>query len=106
MFHRKVHPENSTAAHKHQNNESKKKTINSFKAEEEEDIMIIHPKRTFAKENNQHKSQSNPLQFSLGNDIEDSSENREHWIKTDSDCKLNIHSNRARPIVQFLNFEK
>ncbi|TKY50530.1 hypothetical protein E2542_SST22034 [Spatholobus suberectus] len=91
MFHRKVHPENSTGAQKcdkYQKNE-KKKTMSdgghnkSDLVHPEEDIMI-HPKRALAKENvRQYKIQPNPLQFTLG--CEDSSENKEHWIKTDAD---------------------
>ncbi|XP_057426929.1 protein LAZY 1-like [Lotus japonicus] len=72
MFHRKVHPENSAAEPK---NECKKKTINVDGGHNKFEALV--PKES-------NKSQSNPvLQFSLG--IEDSSENREHWIKTDSD---------------------
>ncbi|KAL2323803.1 hypothetical protein Fmac_022861 [Flemingia macrophylla] len=85
MFHRKIHPENSTAAQKcdkYQKNENKKKTING---NPEEDIIMIHPKRALPKENTrQYKIQSNPLQVILGCS-EDSSENKEHWIKTDAD---------------------
>jgi hypothetical protein len=79
MFHRKVHPENPTAAEKCE----KKKRMNGRgqkKSEKvgEEDIMI-QPKRAVAKERQ--------LQFSLGSGSEDSSENKEQWIKTDADCK-------------------
>ncbi|XP_027364849.1 protein LAZY 1-like [Abrus precatorius] len=94
MFHRKVHPENTTVAQKsdkYQKNENKKKAINdgghnkNDVVHSEEDIMINH-KTAFPKENmRQYKSQTNPLQFTLGS--EDSSENKEHWIKTDADCK-------------------
>lgn len=87
MFHRKVHPENSAAEPK---NECKKKTINVDGGHNKFEALI-------AKESN--KSQSNPvLQFSLG--IEDSSENREHWIKTDSDCKQAQHYSRYRTVLQ------
>ncbi|KAJ1382428.1 hypothetical protein SESBI_44262 [Sesbania bispinosa] len=93
MFNRKVHPENSIAGEKcdkYQKNENKKKTMNEGghnKSEvaphtEEYINIMIHPKRALAKEK-QYKSQSNPLQFTLGN--ENSSENKEHWIKTDAD---------------------
>ncbi|XP_020210492.1 protein LAZY 1 [Cajanus cajan] len=87
MFHRKVHPENSTAAQKcdkYQKNENKKKTMNEGGHNPKEDIIMIHPKRAMAKENMpQYKIQPNPLQFILG--CEDSSDNKEHWIKTDAD---------------------
>ncbi|XP_061364193.1 protein LAZY 1-like isoform X2 [Gastrolobium bilobum] len=88
LFHRKVHPENSAAVQKsdkYEKNDNRKKTIDegSHVVHPGEDIMT-HPKRAVAKENKQkHKSQSNPLQLTLGS--EDSCENREHWIKTDAD---------------------
>ena len=101
MFQRKVHPENSSVSpksDKHQKNENKKKIIKdgdhnkSEVLHPEEDIMLhLHPKRTLAKESMRHshyKSQSNPPQFTFGS--EDSSENREHWIRTDADCKYTI----------------
>ena len=94
MFHRKVHPENSTATQKSNKSyktENKKKIINNgdnnygdqvFPDEE----IISYPKRALLKESiRRYKSQSNPPQFTLGSG--DSNGNREHWIKTDADCK-------------------
>ncbi|CAJ1977822.1 unnamed protein product [Sphenostylis stenocarpa] len=87
MFHRKVHPENWTGAQKcdkYQKSETKKKTMNEV-VHGEEDIMI-HPKRAMSKENimrQYYKIQPNPFHFALG--CEDSSDNKEHWIKTDAD---------------------
>lgn len=88
MFHRKVHPENSTGAQKCDKYQ-KKKTMNEGS---EEDILMIQPKRAeLSKENytRQYKIQPNPFQFTLGCE-EDSSENKEHWIKTDADCKYKV----------------
>ncbi|XP_059446899.1 protein LAZY 1-like [Corylus avellana] len=92
MFHRKVHPENSTATQKSNKpykTENKKKIINNgdynygdqvFPDEE----IISYPKRALLKESiRRYKSQSNPPQFTLGSG--DSNGNREHWIKTDAD---------------------
>lgn len=62
MFRKKVHPESSTAAHKstkHRKNENKKKIIND----------------------------GGHTKGDLGHPDEDSSAIREHWIKTDADCK-------------------
>ncbi|XP_014512709.1 protein LAZY 1 [Vigna radiata var. radiata] len=87
MFHRKVHPENCTGAHrcdKYQKNESKKKTMNEVVHGEE--VIMMHPKRALSKENimrQYYKIQPNPFHFALG--CEDSSDNKEHWIKTDAD---------------------
>jgi len=53
-----------------------------------EDDIMIHPKRAVSKENimrQYYKIQPNPFHFALG--CEDSSDNKEHWIKTDADCK-------------------
>jgi len=85
MFHRKVHPENWTGAQKcdkYQKNENKKKTMNEV-VHGEEDIMI-HPKRAVSKENIMRQY----YKIALG--CEDSSDNKEHWIKTDADCKHTI----------------
>jgi len=53
---------------------------------------VVHgeeePKRALSKENimrQYYKIQPNPFHFALG--CEDSSDNKEHWIKTDADCK-------------------
>ncbi|KAH1140756.1 hypothetical protein AAZX31_10G282900 [Glycine max] len=84
MFHRKVHPENSTSGAQKCDKYQKKKTMNEGS---EEDILMIQPKRAeLSKENytRQYKIQPNPFQFTLGCE-EDSSENKEHWIKTDAD---------------------
>lgn len=99
MFHRKVHPENSTALQKSgkaQKNENKKKIgyddscNNGDQVLQDEDIMLC-PQRALLKQNiRRYKSQSNPPQFMLSSI--DSNGNREHWIKTDADCK-NIYPN-------------
>ncbi|RDX87446.1 Protein LAZY 1, partial [Mucuna pruriens] len=93
MFHRKVHPENSTGGSltaqkcdKYQ----KKKTMNDGghnKSDPEEDIIMIHPKRALPKENMRHyKIQPNPLHhFTLSCEDSSENENKEHWIKTDAD---------------------
>ncbi|KAG4998833.1 hypothetical protein AAZX31_20G233800 [Glycine max] len=84
MFHRKVHPENSTGAQKCDKYQ-KKKTMNEGEGEGEEDILMMQPKRAVLSTENymrQYKIQPNPL---LGSCEEDSSENKEHWIKTDAD---------------------
>lgn len=91
MFHRKVHPENSTGAQKCDKYQ-KKKTMNEGEGEGEEDILMMQPKRAVLSTENymrQYKIQPNPL---LGSCEEDSSENKEHWIKTDADCKYTIIS--------------
>lgn len=65
MFRKKVHPESSTAAQKsgkHHKNQKKKKTINNGGYNKSD---LVHPE-------------------------EDSSVNREYWIKTDADCKYTI----------------
>ncbi|TKY64932.1 hypothetical protein E2542_SST07783 [Spatholobus suberectus] len=62
MFRKKVHPESSTAAQKsakHHKNQKKKKTINDGGYNKSD---LVHPE-------------------------EDSSVNREYWIRTDADCK-------------------
>ncbi|XVE85367.1 hypothetical protein DITRI_Ditri17bG0085200 [Diplodiscus trichospermus] len=91
MFHRKVHPESSTATYKHdkpQKNENKKGIWydggheNGGHMLADEDIMII-PQRTLSKDMRRYKSQSNPPQFTLS--CNDSNGNRECWIKTDAD---------------------
>lgn len=92
MFHRKVHPESSTATEKPNRphkNEIKNGIFydggcnNGDRMLPDEDIMIF-PQRTLSKESiRRYKSQSNPPQFTLcGND---SNGNREYWIKTDAD---------------------
>lgn len=89
MFHRKVHPENSTGAQKCDKYQ-KKKTMNEGEGEGEEDILMMQPKRAVLSTENymrQYKIQPNPL---LGSCEEDSSENKEHWIKTDADCKYKV----------------
>lgn len=93
MFHRKVHPESSTATyklHKPQKNENKKGIWYDGGNEtgghmlEDDDIMIF-PQRALSKDMRRYKSQSNPPQFTLS--CNDSNGNRECWIKTDADCK-------------------
>ncbi|WJX15562.1 hypothetical protein P8452_05692 [Trifolium repens] len=76
MFHRKVHPENPTAAEKYEKKRMNGRGQKKSQKVGEEDIMI-QPKRAVAKERQ--------LQFSLGSGSEDSSENKEQWIKTDAD---------------------
>lgn len=94
MFHRKVHPENSTAAQKSgkaQKNENKKKigydsSCNSGEQVLQDEGIMSRPQRALLKQNiRRYKSQSNPPQFMLSSI--DSNGNREHWIKTDADCK-------------------
>ncbi|XWS34530.1 hypothetical protein CRYUN_Cryun21dG0046500 [Craigia yunnanensis] len=91
MFHRKVHPESSTATYKHdrpQKNENKKGIWydggyeNGGHMLADEDIMIF-PQRALSKDMRRYKSQSNPPQFTLS--CNDSNGNRECWIKTDAD---------------------
>ncbi|ONI29928.1 hypothetical protein PRUPE_1G222800 [Prunus persica] len=93
MFHRKVHPETSSAEQKtgkYHKNENKKKTSNdgAYNSGDQvlpdEDIML-YPERGFSLKQSmrRYKSQSNPPQFALSSI--DSNENREHWIKTDAD---------------------
>ena len=70
MFRKKVHPESSTAAQKsakHRKNESKKKII----------------------------SEGGHIKGDMVHPDEDSFGNREHWIKTDADCKYTITINRS-----------
>jgi len=65
MFRKKVHPENSTVGHKsgkHRKNENKKKNMNDGGPNKG---YLVHPE-------------------------EDSSSYREHWIKTDADCKCTL----------------
>ncbi|GMY26576.1 protein LAZY 1-like isoform X1 [Fagus crenata] len=103
MFHRKVHPENSTAtqkSNKPQKTENKKKIIyngdynNGDQVLPDEEIMS-YPKRAPSKESiRRYKSQSNPPQFTLCSS--DSNGNREHWIKTDADCKPSVGALKGR----------
>lgn len=65
MFRKKVHPENSTVGHKsgkHRKNENKKKNMNDGGPNKG---YLVHPE-------------------------EDPSSYREHWIKTDADCKYTL----------------
>lgn len=95
MFHKKVHPEDSTAEHKFDKYQKSEKTNMSCDGEGghtnvEEDIVIQHPKRAVSKEKmrqRRYKSQSNPFQFTLGSEQDAYENNNEHWIKTDADCK-------------------
>ncbi|KAA8533337.1 hypothetical protein F0562_033130 [Nyssa sinensis] len=91
MFHRKVHPESSTATQK--TDKAHRKIKNNITYEEgyndgdrilpDEDIMIF-PRRALSKESiRRFKSQSNPPQVALSGS--DSNGNREYWIKTDAD---------------------
>ena len=96
MFHRKVHPENSTAGEKsgkHQKSENKKRRssdgISNHRDQvfpDDQDIML-YPEQVSSSNQimRRYKSQSNPPQFALG--ALDSNGNKEHWIKTDADCK-------------------
>ncbi|MBA0798612.1 hypothetical protein Gohar_009188 [Gossypium harknessii] len=93
MFHRKVHPESSTATYKHgkpQKNENKENIFYDGGHEDgghmltDDDIMIF-PQRALSKKMRRYKSQSIPPQFTLN--CNDSNGNRECWIKTDADCK-------------------
>ncbi|PON54956.1 regulator of nonsense transcript protein [Trema orientale] len=100
MFHRKVHPETSTAAQKSsgkvQKNEYKKKTIYDGTGNygrqipPDEDITLCPQRALFLKQKiRRYRSQSNPPQFTFGSI--DSIGNREQWIKTDADCKTFIY---------------
>ncbi|KAF5746417.1 hypothetical protein HS088_TW06G00588 [Tripterygium wilfordii] len=91
MFHRKVHPENSTTT-KNQHGKPSKTENNKNGGQNnggnhqvlpnEEGITAMKPQRTLSKGSmRRYKSQSNPPQFSLS----DSNGNRECWIKTDAD---------------------
>ncbi|KAL4333272.1 hypothetical protein GQ457_07G017430 [Hibiscus cannabinus] len=91
MFHRKVHPESSIAAYKHnrpQKNENKKgigydgSHENGRHSLADEDIIIV-PQRALSKDMRRYSNQSNPSQFTLS--CNDSNGNRECWIKTDAD---------------------
>ncbi|GKU92811.1 hypothetical protein SLEP1_g6486 [Rubroshorea leprosula] len=91
IFHRKVHPESSTVSQKcdkHQKYENKKNNWydghnNGGQMLADKDIMV-YPQRAFSKDNiPSYKSQSDPPQVMLG--CNDSSGNREYWIKTDAD---------------------
>lgn len=95
MFHRKVHPESSTATKKQDKPMKKEnKKIICYEGGQDnggqmvpadEDIMIF-PQRNLSKEKiRRYKSQSNPPQFTIS--ASDSNGNREFWIKTDADCK-------------------
>lgn len=94
MFQRKVHPENSSAARnskRDQKIENKRKIIhndswnNGDQIFHEEDIML-RPQKALPKHTTGHnKNQFDPPQFMLNR--VDSNGNREHWIKTDADCK-------------------
>ena len=98
MFHRKVHPETSTAGHKSskvQKNEHKKKTNHDGTGNyggqipPDEDITLCPQRALFLKQKiRRYRSQSNPPQFTFGSI--DSIGNREQWIKTDADCKTFI----------------
>ncbi|KDP26836.1 hypothetical protein JCGZ_17994 [Jatropha curcas] len=86
MFHRKVHPESSTAprkADKPPKNENKKNGNNGGHMVPDEEITIIPPKALSKRSIRRYKSQSNPPQFTLSSS--DSSGSREYWIKTDAD---------------------
>ncbi|GMP57549.1 hypothetical protein CsSME_00021591 [Camellia sinensis var. sinensis] len=92
MFHRKVHPESSTAArksHKPRKNDIKNNITyeggynNGDGMLPDEDIMIF-PQRALSRESiRRFKSHSNPPQVTLSGS--DSNGNREFWIKTDAD---------------------
>lgn len=114
MFHRKVHPEYSTVAQKydkHQKNEKKKmmnegennKSVDAVHPEEDINIML-HPTRAVAsaKESmRQYKiRQPNPVQLTVGSEDSCENDNREHWIKTDADCKYPYSC--ALQIVRYL----
>ncbi|KAK9277581.1 hypothetical protein L1049_007126 [Liquidambar formosana] len=108
MFHRKVHPESSTATQKHKNQKNEIKNNISYDGEynneermlPDEDIMIF-PHKGISKGNiRRYKSQSNPPQFTLSSS--DSNGNREYWIKTDADCKYNsciIPQSTVQPLL-------
>ena len=116
MFHRKVHPENSIAtqkSNKTQKTENKKKLThngdyhNGDQVPPDEEI-VSYPKMALSKESiRRYKSQSNPPQFTLSSS--DSNGNREHWIKTDADCKYRFILHLQNPLwnrntICFYNF--
>lgn len=90
MFHRKVHPESSTATKKHdkpQTYDNKYKISDGQKNTDQglpdEDVMM-YPKGSLPRRSGRRsRSQSNPPPFILNG----SDSNREYWIKTDEDCK-------------------
>ncbi|KAL2484422.1 hypothetical protein Adt_29178 [Abeliophyllum distichum] len=92
MFHRKIHPESSTAtrkSHKPTQNETKS-NITAMGASHiggptptAEDIIIC-PQLTISKESiGTFKNQSYPPEFTLSSG--DANGNKEHWVKTDAD---------------------
>ncbi|KAM0984424.1 hypothetical protein EV1_011921 [Malus domestica] len=96
MFHRKVHPETSAAQQKrgkYERNQTKKKTSSegTYSNGDQEDDIILYPQQGFSSNPSmrRYKSQSNPPQIALSG--MDSNDNREHWIKTDADCKFTMH---------------
>ncbi|XP_038714254.1 protein LAZY 1-like isoform X1 [Tripterygium wilfordii] len=84
MFHRKVHPENTTTAKNQHEKPSKNENNKNGGQNNGEGITAMKPQRALSKGSmRRYQSQSNPPQFSLS----DSNGNRECWIKTDADCK-------------------
>lgn len=87
MFHRKVHPESSTAAQKPDKSSKNERAHDRGRLSlAREDITII-PHHRLSKDS--IKGQSNMQQFTLDGD---SNGNRECWIKTDAECKFMPHS--------------
>ncbi|KAF7839649.1 protein LAZY 1-like isoform X2 [Senna tora] len=113
MFHRKVHPETSTAIEKSgktQKHENKKKMMSdgSYNRGDlvypEEDNMVQQPRKSLPIPKDvmrNYKNQANPLQFALGSG--DSFGNREHWIKTDADCPPQVSSGSLIRPTSFLS---
>lgn len=100
MFHRKVHPESSTTLDKSGKNlkqESKKKMVNAGNQNRgdlvysDEDCGV--PRRSKDIMRNLFRGQMNPHQLELVSG--DSSGNKEHWIRTDADCKYFIYDQRS-----------
>ena len=86
MFHRKVHPEISVEIDKLQVKNIMNEGINSDTDQMYPDITIC-PQRVLSKGTGPCKSRSNLPQ---GTDASDSQGNREHWIKTDTNCMYQI----------------
>ncbi|XP_052184761.1 protein LAZY 1 isoform X2 [Diospyros lotus] len=92
LFHRKVHPESSTAARKYnkahkndsKNNISNEGAYNSGERMIPSEDSVVFP-HALQKESTRRrfKGHSNPPQLTLSGN--DSNGNREHWIKTDGD---------------------
>lgn len=87
MFHRKVHPENSVSTEK--SDKLQKDDPKNIMNEEGDSDIVIYPRRALSKKGTGScKNHIYPPQGTLN--ASDSDGNKEHWIKTDADCKYNI----------------